>query len=246
MEDIKMSKSLIGQLEKSKLEQIVKESLSINEALRKIGYDYTGGTNHKLFTKTCDELGIDYSHFTGMSNICVKRTEENVFCEDSTASQTTLREWYFKGEYSPYGCAICGINEWQGKPLVLRLDHINGHNKDNRLENLRWVCPNCDSQLDTFCRGYKGKGQVKFCEKCGKIISSSATLCSECSHFESRVVEHPSRDELKKLIREQPFTAIAKKYGVSDKAIVKWCLAENLRSRKTDIKKHSDEDWDKI
>ena len=48
-------------------------------------------------------------------------------------------------------CAVCGINQWQGRPLVLELDHINGVSDDHRLENLRLLCPNCHSQTDTYC-----------------------------------------------------------------------------------------------
>jgi hypothetical protein len=45
----------------------------------------------------------------------------------------------------------CGISEWQGRPLVLQLDHINGINSDNRLTNVRVLCPNCHSHTDTYC-----------------------------------------------------------------------------------------------
>ncbi len=49
-------------------------------------------------------------------------------------------------------CSICKSEaKWLGKPLVLRIDHVNGDKKDCRKENLRKVCPNCDSQLPTFC-----------------------------------------------------------------------------------------------
>ncbi|MGE0542259.1 MAG: HNH endonuclease [Dehalococcoidia bacterium] len=54
-------------------------------------------------------------------------------------------------------CAICGISEWCGKPLTLHLDHINGKNNDDRLENLRLLCPNCHSQTDTYCGGNVGR-----------------------------------------------------------------------------------------
>ena len=55
-------------------------------------------------------------------------------------------------------CDICGLEgEWNGKPIHMRLDHINGVNNDHRIENLRMICPNCDSQLDTFCGRWKGK-----------------------------------------------------------------------------------------
>src|SRR5437763_16057938 len=49
-------------------------------------------------------------------------------------------------------CSQCGITHWQGMPLVLHLDHINGINNDNRIENLRLLCPNCHSQTDTYGR----------------------------------------------------------------------------------------------
>jgi len=55
-------------------------------------------------------------------------------------------------------CALCGNSgEWQGKPLTLQLDHANGRYDDNRLENLRWLCPNCHSQTETFA----GRGSVR-------------------------------------------------------------------------------------
>lgn len=51
-----------------------------------------------------------------------------------------------------YKCALCGnTGGWNNKKLVLQLDHINGDHKDNRIENLRLLCPNCHSQTETFC-----------------------------------------------------------------------------------------------
>jgi len=51
-----------------------------------------------------------------------------------------------------YNCTSCGIgDEWNGNPIVLQLDHINGIHDDHRLENLRLLCPNCHSQTDTWC-----------------------------------------------------------------------------------------------
>jgi Zn finger protein HypA/HybF involved in hydrogenase expression len=52
-----------------------------------------------------------------------------------------------------YKCTCCGIKEWNGKSITLEIDHINGDNTDNRIENLRYLCPNCHSQTET----YKGK-----------------------------------------------------------------------------------------
>ena len=236
--------SLLSKYSKQELQIVVKNSTSIAEALRKLGYQYTRGTNYQLFRKICKEKGIDYSHFTGQKKGTVIRTEQNVFCKDSTASQTTLRSWYLKGNYSKYQCAICGISTWNGQELTLRLDHINGDNKDDRLENLRWVCPNCDSQLDTFCRGHKRQPKkIAICPKCGNPMSDGAKMCIECSNKERQVVERPDRETFKQMIRTMPFTHIAKQYGVSDKAISKWCTAMNLPNKKKQINGISDQEW---
>lgn len=86
------------------------------------------------------------------------------------------------------------------------------------------------------------------CKSCGTQITvySDSGLCSKCHAKTTRVVERPTREELKKMIRKFPFTYLGQKYGVSDKAITKWCVAENLPSRKKDINAISDEDWSKI
>nr|WP_246355414.1 HNH endonuclease signature motif containing protein [Nocardioides ungokensis] len=57
-------------------------------------------------------------------------------------------------------CAICGQpSSWNGAPLALVLDHVDGDSENNRRENLRLVCPNCDSQLPTYKSRNKGRGR---------------------------------------------------------------------------------------
>ena len=87
-----------------------------------------------------------------------------------------------------------------------------------------------------------------YCSNCGKEIthSSNSGLCVKCSNIKSRTCERPSRQELKNLIRITPFTKIGNIFGVSDNTIRKWCLAENLPTKVSDIKKISDIDWESI
>jgi rubrerythrin len=241
--------AIIDNYSKEELEQIVKQSYSMNEVIDKLGYATHSGSNNNTVKTRIEKFQIGISHFNFQKR--TERKEENIFIEESTASQATLRKWYLKGQYTPYKCSICGLEPiWQGKELTLILDHINGKNHDDRLENLRWVCPNCNQQLDTtgFKRG-KNKENVKkyYCKDCGIEISrSSKGLCPICANKIKRIAERPTRDELKQLIRNLPFVKIAEQYGVSDKAITKWCISENLPSRKKDIKKYSDKEWEEI
>lgn len=240
---------LIDKYTPNELEQIIQQSNSFSEVIRKLGYSTSSGDNIKTLKRRIAEFNIDISHFKSVKPM--SRTEENIFVENSTASQATLRRWYIKGNYTPYICAICGQEPiWQGKELTLILDHINGINNDDRLENLRWVCPNCNQQLDTT--GFK-QMRVKriiekkfYCCECGKEITSNSKsgLCRDCVNKLHRVCDRPSREKLKTLIRSTSFTKIATQFGVSDNAIRKWCDGYNLPRKATDIKKYSDEEWE--
>ena len=85
-----------------------------------------------------------------------------------------------------------------------------------------------------------------YCKKCGKVISNGSQYCSNCYFESQRIVERPSRQELKDLIRKETFVAIASKYQVSDNAIRKWCDAYSLPRKKTEIQKIPDSVWENI
>jgi len=85
-----------------------------------------------------------------------------------------------------------------------------------------------------------------YCKMCGKAILPQSTYCTECRKIAERTVERPSREEFKQMIRTIPFTQLGIQFGVSDKAISKWCKAYNLPSTKREIKSYSDEEWEKI
>lgn len=242
--------ALIDNYSKEELQQIVQQSFSMNEVIDKLGYATHSGSNSLTVKSRLEKYGISIEHFTHRTP--VKRTEENIFIKDSTASQHTLRKWYLKGGYTPYICSICGQEPfWKGKELTLILDHINGSNHDDRLENLRWVCPNCNQQLETT-NGKNKKQYTKknFCIDCGKEISESSTgRCNACANKTKRVPlkDMPvTREELKDLIRTLPFTTIASQFNVSDNAIRKWCDKFNLPRTKKEINSYSETEWTTI
>lgn len=88
--------------------------------------------------------------------------------------------------------------------------------------------------------------QIYYCRYCGKEVTRGNNICSECSHFMSRKIERPSREEFKNLIRNNSFVSIGKMFGVSDSAIRKWCDSYKLPRKVSDIKKISDKDWENI
>lgn len=86
---------------------------------------------------------------------------EEVLIKNSPVTRRTLKDYLAKYNVLEYKCAICGNKgEWNGVSLTLQIDHINGIRNDNRKENLRWLCPNCHSQTDTFTGKNKTKKEV--------------------------------------------------------------------------------------
>lgn len=139
---------------KEELEKIINESKTLAEVMYKLGYSGNRGNSIKGLKNYLDELNIDYSKY--INNFYAYSHPQNelkdILVENSSYSNMTrLKKRIINAGLLKNECYICGINEWQNKPLVLQLDHINGNNRDNRIENLRLLCPNCHSQTDTWC-----------------------------------------------------------------------------------------------
>lgn len=227
---------------------LIENSTCMSELIQKLGYTTHTGSNYITVKKYLEKLDLPqptgyYTYYTYRHIL----SDQEIFCNHSTASQSALRKRYKNKNISQYKCAICGLDPvWNNKPLVLTLDHINGHHHDNRLENLRWVCPNCDRQLDTYAgKNLKNVKKIRshplkkkhICKDCGKEISNSATRCVECFHKFLRRAERPDKDTLQNLITTNSFVQIGEMYGVSDNAVRKWCKSYDLPYKYKDIKK---------
>lgn len=76
--------------------------------------------------------------------------EQFLVADRPQTSRSHLKERLVEEGLKEDRCEICGITEWLGKPLSMALHHLNGDGKDNRLENLQFLCPNCHAQTDTY------------------------------------------------------------------------------------------------
>lgn len=136
--------------------ELLKKSSTISEVLFKLGYTVKGNSwGYSQVKRRMDDLNLDYSIFKGKSAVIKTNKlnnvkKEDILKENCKHQRIVLRRYIIKNNLIPYKCAICGCTEWQGKTLSLELDHINGINNDNRLENLRFLCPNCHSQTSTY------------------------------------------------------------------------------------------------
>lgn len=241
--------TIMSKISDEEFQRIVESSSSLKEIAYRCGYSNNSGASSAIVKNRIAKQQLPFS--TSRQEKII-REDKDIFIEDSPVDQSTLRRRYYAGQYSEYKCAICGqLPFWNNQDLVLTLDHINGHNHDDRLENLRWVCPNCDRQLSTFAgRNIIREANKNFCIDCGKEILQSSIRCVECANKEKskkqRIVERPERQELKSLIRSQNFLQIGRKYGVTDNAVRKWCDGYNLPRTKKEIQKFTDTDWENL
>ncbi len=143
------------------LEKAAKNSTSVAGMMRRLGLRKWAGGTHAHLSRKVREFGIDTSHFLGQAylrggippnklspdKILVKREA------GTRAKRSQLKRAMLESGVS-YRCDECGQGpEWREKTLTLPVDHINGDFLDDRLENLRFLCPSCHSQTATFGRG---------------------------------------------------------------------------------------------
>jgi hypothetical protein len=211
-----MSKSFY---EKHEIEDIIKESRSVYEALLKT-QRYGGWANRK-FRQSIIYHNIDISHFEtpsqrarrlfsdGKSRKAIDMSE--VLVENSSYSRCALKNRLYREGLKTKLCELCGQGEdWHGKHMSLILDHINGVYNDNRIENLRIVCPNCNATLDT----HGGKNRKK-----NIAISNIPNLPKQ----RPSKINWPDPEEMKRLVWSMPRTELSKLLKVSDVAISKHC-----------------------
>lgn len=235
--------------------KLVLENTSFTQVLKGLGRRVSGLTLAEL-RGYCLDNNISTDHFPSVeernSARCKarKKSTESILCYNPSASQFSIRSRVIKEKLIPYVCSLCGQSSvWRGVTIPLILDHINGDWRDNTLENLRFVCPNCNYTLPTtFNKPRVGpKKTEKTCEGCGIVFISgrkAARFCTfECyarfgAHVNGRnqytyVVPRPSLEELRNGLLVCSKSELAKKYKVSATTIANWLNPLDKTSVKT-------------
>lgn len=147
---------------------LIKNSSNISEVLFKLGYTTMGNSwGYSQVRKRMTDLNIDCSYFKGKAPLAEARkastlTAEQLLVKNCKHTRHQLRSFIIRNNLLTYKCSICGALKWNGKTLSLELDHINGINDDNRLENLRFLCPNCHSQTTTYGSRNSQRNESKY------------------------------------------------------------------------------------
>lgn len=227
-----------------KVKEAVDNCESTRDALHYLGLRSAGG-NYDAFKKACNKFGLEQPIGLGISidqlrKLAEKNTvplEEILIENSSYLNRAGIKQKLYKIDLLKEECYKCGLGPiWNGKPITLQLEHINGIYNDNRIENLSILCPNCHSQTDTFCGKRKAYGlkkednscyKPKNCLDCDDAITKTSIRCHKCaSKFRLQTgadckIEWPSVVDLILEVKTTSYVATAKRLGVSDNAVRK-------------------------
>lgn len=206
-----------------KLIEAVASSASVAGVLRELGLKPAGG-NYANIQTLIKGLNLDTSHWTGQAHRKGSTLPQSItpiekfLVKGRVNNNVHLKSRLIREGYLENKCSRCGISEWLGEPLVLHLDHKNGDRSDNRLDNLRLLCPNCHSQTTTYC---------------GKNVGSGSKLSTftRLDEFKSKVVAHAETFG---------FSSASKKYDLHPGTVSKWVTRQHGGRADTSILKIGD------
>ena len=222
IENIEIIKKMISENRpKSEMSRMLEMKYeTMNGYLKKYGFDYKGNPHRAGFVHEESRIPLD-----------------KILNNEVTYSTASLKKRLVESGLKKNVCECCGLSEWNGKELPLELHHIDGNHYNNNLENIQILCPNCHSQTEHFRGRIKKKYTkltnkkhiVKKCEYCGKEFSGEhcgrRKYCSkECYHKAHTKINISKEDLICDFLEIKTYTGIAKKYGVSDKAIKKLAI----------------------
>lgn len=237
MIDVKVSR--LSQIPPDEFASAVGQSETMTDLLGLLGYGYSSGTMGKYIRLRAEREGVAMTHIDAP----LRQGDEKILQPGYSLDEILI-------EHSPYlnrnrlkirllregllveECYDCGLPPvWNGRRLTLQLDHINGVNDDNRIENLRLLCPNCHSQTDTHSgKNKRGLGpgrksipkvriRREFKCDCGAQIGPNARRCRKCFVETQYCTVWPEPGKLIVMVKRLGYVKVAQSLGVSDNAV---------------------------
>ena len=197
------------------------------EVTEKLNLNKSGGSL-RIIKETALELGLPFEAYNAQVNRTQRKfTLEEILVPNSPyKSNTTLKERLFREGIKEERCERCGLNEWLGEKLLMTLDHIDGNNRNNSLENLKILCPNCHSQTPTWCgknkdRTFPSTAKKKHCI-CGTEIENQNSTCRKCyDKIRKEIKEYPAIEDMIAGVEKLGMKPYADTIGISDNGLRK-------------------------
>lgn len=223
-----------------------------SDLIRSLGLRPSGG-NFRSIQNAVQRLNVNTSHFKRPTNRGYQKglarfNKPRPLKEILVKGPSGYSNQYIKKRLIQEGlvkdkCSKCGLVDWLGEPLTLHLDHIDGNPSDNRLENLRILCPNCHAQTETYCVGKK-RLQERRCPVCRDTKKTSKSrLCKTCDNRtrigKNTKIEWPPLEKLIDEVKQTSFVATGARLGVSDNAVRKHLQRHQNKPLKELFKKPS-------
>lgn len=242
-------KYLITSESKERLAEAVAKSTNFMDIYRNLGFDdkrNVYGWERQRLKQLLGKYEISYEHFTARKSKGEQQPErplEELLVFGTNAQSGLLKRRLIGAGLLEYKCSVCGIVDWNGQKLTLQLDHIDGCPKNNVIENLRILCPNCHSQTKTY-GGKNRDGRNPTVCACGGTKTSDSTQCRACwakVAAGNPTIAWPETDVLCKLLQEQGSPETAKELGCTTKAIRRRLV--KLGINYGDLVRHHNQIW---
>jgi len=204
------------------LKEAVAKSSCISHVTGKLGL-VTAGVNFRRISKRIIELGLDTTHFSQRQPKMQETIpDDQVLVFGAEVRGAVVRRVLKK--YLPYRCRDCpNAGEWNGRALTLQVEHIDGDHKNNRLENLCWLCPNCHTQTPTW--GGRSAGRWKDGRKIDRRFGEQG-LKEDRPHL-WRVDHKQVYDEF---CKTNNYLGTGRLFGISDNAVRKIVRRRNRKN----------------